>query len=62
MRKIGILGVPSSAAARQTGQEQAPHAFREASLIEHLRSAGLAVTDFGDLPEIRRCDGIHFML
>ena len=52
MRKIGIIGVPSSAGARQTGQEQAPRAFREASLIEHLRSAGLSVTDFGDLPEV----------
>ena len=52
MRKIGIIGVPSSAGARQTGQEKAPRAFREASLIEHLRSADLAVTDFGDLPEV----------
>ena len=52
MRKIGIIGVPSSAGARQTGQEQAPRAFRQASLVEHLRSAGLSVTDFGDLPEV----------
>jgi arginase len=52
MKKIGIIGVPSSAGARQTGQEKAPRAFREASLVENLRSAGLAVTDFGDLPEV----------
>ncbi len=52
MRKIGIVGVPSSAGARQTGQEQAPRAYRQASLTERLRSAGLSVTDFGDLPEI----------
>ena len=52
MKKIGIIGVPSSAGARQTGQEQAPRAFRQASLVEHLRSAGLSVTDFGDLPEV----------
>lgn len=52
MRKIGIVGVPSSAGARQTGQEQAPRAYRQASLTERLRSVGLSVTDFGDLPEI----------
>ena len=52
MRKIGIVGVPSSAGARQTGQEQAPRAYRQASLTERLRLAGLSVTDFGDLPEI----------
>ena len=52
MRKIGIIGVPSSAGARQTGQEQATRAYREASLIEHLRLAGHSVTDFGDLPEV----------
>ena len=52
MRKVGIIGVPSSAGARQTGQEQAAQAFRQASLNEHLRSAGLSVTDFGDLPEV----------
>jgi arginase len=52
MRKIGIIGVPSSAGARQTGQEQAIRAYREASLNEHLRLAGHSVTDFGDLPEV----------
>ncbi len=52
MRRIGIVGVPSSAGARQTGQEQAPRAYRKAGLTERLRSAGLTVTDFGNLPEI----------
>lgn len=51
MRKIGIIGVPSSAGARQTGQEQAPRAYRKAGLIEFLHSAGLSVIDFGNLPE-----------
>ena len=51
MRRVGIIGVPSSAGARQTGQERAPRAFRQAALDEQLRLAGLAVTDFGDLPE-----------
>ena len=48
MQKIGIVGVPSSAGARKTGQEQAPQAYRNANLIERLYSAGLSVTDFGD--------------
>ncbi len=52
MRKIGIIGVPSSAGARQTGQEKASRAFREASLFDRLRSAGHTVTDYGDLPEV----------
>jgi arginase len=51
MTKIAIIGVPSSAGARQTGQEKAPQAYRRAGLIEQLRSAGLTATDFGDLPE-----------
>ena len=51
MQKIGIVGVPSSAGARKTGQEHAPRAYRNANLIECLHSAGLLVTDFGDLTE-----------
>ncbi len=52
MRQVGIIGVPSSAGARQTGQEHAPRAFRQASFVEQLRLAGLKVTDFGDLLEV----------
>ncbi len=52
MRKSGIIGVPSSAGARRTGQERAPQAFRQAGFIEHLHSVGLEVSDFGDLPEV----------
>jgi len=52
MRKIGIIGVPSSAGARRTGQERAPQAFRRAGFIERLHSAGFEVSDFGDLPEV----------
>ena len=51
-RKIALIGVPSSAGARQTGQERAPQSFRRAGLIEHLRSAGLEVIDLGDLSEV----------
>jgi arginase len=52
MRKIGIIGVPSSAGARQTGQEQAPQWFRRAGFLEHLQAAALDVCDFGNLPEV----------
>jgi arginase len=52
MKKICIVGVPSSAGARQTGQERAPQSFRRAGFIEHLHSAGLEVIDLGDLPEV----------
>ncbi len=50
MNKLAIIGVPSSAGARLTGQERAPQAFRQAGFIENLQSAGLEVIDFGDLP------------
>jgi len=49
MRKIGIIGVPSSAEARQTGQERVPQSFRRVGFIEHLHSAGLELSDFDDL-------------
>lgn len=52
MKTINILGVPSSAGARHTGQELAPRALRSAGFIEKLRLAGLNVVDLGDLPEV----------
>ena len=53
MRKVGIIGVPSSAGARQTGQERAPQLLRQAGLIGHLQSAGLEVVDYGNLSEVQ---------
>ena len=50
MPKIAVIGVPSSAGARQPGQERAPAAFRRAGLIEWLSTPDLNVLDFGDLP------------
>jgi arginase len=47
---LALIGVPSSAGARQTGQEGAPAAFRAAGLLERLRATGLDVADLGDLP------------
>ena len=53
MKTIGVLGVPSSAGARREGQGRAPQAFRQAGLLDQLRSAGAAVRDYGNLPETR---------
>lgn len=47
-----LIGVPSSAGARRTGQEGAPAAFRAAGLVERLRAAGLDVADAGDPPSV----------
>lgn len=52
MGKISVIGVPSSAGARRTGQELAPQSFRRAGLLEKLRLSGMEVNDFGDLPEL----------
>ncbi len=47
-RSLGIIGVPTSAAAFAPGQEQAPQALREAGLIGLLEIAGAEVHDHGD--------------
>ncbi|MFY9926884.1 MAG: arginase family protein, partial [Streptosporangiaceae bacterium] len=49
-RRIGILGVPTTAGSHNPGQEKAPAAWRAAGLAEELRKAGLDVVDRGDLP------------
>jgi arginase family enzyme len=36
--KIALIGVPSSAGARQVGQEQAPQSLRAAGLVQRLQS------------------------
>ena len=50
---IGILGVPSSAAAHAPGLELGPAALRAAGLIDALRGAGHRVDDHGDTPVAR---------
>ena len=50
--KIAVIGVPSSAGARQQGQEQAPQRLRGAGLVARLESRGYDVMDLGDLPEV----------
>ena len=47
-RKVGVIGVPTSAGAFAPGQEQAPAALREAGLVALLRDSGLEVSDYGD--------------
>jgi arginase len=50
--KMAFIGVPSSAGARQVGQERAPRCLRLAGLLENLRSGGHDIVDLGDLPEV----------
>jgi len=50
--KIALIGVPSSAGARQLGQEEAPRCLRLAGLVERLRSQGRDVVDLGDLTQV----------
>jgi arginase len=60
MPPIALIGVPSSAGARRTGQERAPATFRAAGLPERLRANGLDVVDLGDLPFVSfRPDAEH---
>jgi arginase len=51
--ELGLLGVPSSAAAHGPGQEKAPAALRGAGLLDGLAGAGVRVVDYGDLPVVR---------
>lgn len=50
LKKITLIGAPSSAAAFAPGLEKAPAALRAAGLVEKLQAAGYEVTDMGDCP------------
>ena len=52
VHKIAIIGVPSSAGARHTGQERAPASFRQKRFVERLQSSQREVIDLGDLPVV----------
>ncbi len=52
-RTLGLLGVPSSAGAHWPGQDKAPAAMRAASLVAELRTLGIEIEDYGDLPPSR---------
>jgi arginase len=51
--ELGLVGVPSSAAAHGPGQEKAPAALRRAGLAERLAAASTRVVDYGDLDVVR---------
>src|SRR6266536_46916 len=53
VRRVGLLGVPTSVGAFAPGQEDAPPALRAAGLIEGLLAAGIGVDDLGDLERRR---------
>jgi arginase len=53
MRRLDVIGAPSSAAAYSPGQEQAPEAIRAAGLLTGLRDRGITVNDRGDVPGFR---------
>lgn len=52
MPRLAVIGVPSSAGGRRTGQEGGPAALRTAGLLDRLREKGLDVADLGDLPTV----------
>ncbi len=47
-RKVGVIGVPTSAGAFAPGQEQAPAALRRAGLVELLHESRVELSDYGD--------------
>lgn len=53
VRKLGLIGAPTSMGAFAPGQEKAPGALRKAGLVDLMADAGLEVIDHGDGP-IRR--------
>lgn len=48
LKKIALIGAPSSAAAFLPGSEKAPAALRAAGLVEKIQAAGYEVIDHGD--------------
>jgi arginase len=52
-RRMGLLGVPTSAGSHNAGQDQAPAALRAAGLARRLAAHGVDIEDFGDLPVAR---------
>jgi arginase len=50
MRRVVIVGAPTSAGSYAPGQELAPSALRAAGLVEVLAERGMRVRDLGDGP------------
>jgi arginase len=53
MRKLALIGAPSSAGAYAPGQEKTPRALREAGLLDRLTEQGFDCIDLGDVPGFR---------
>jgi arginase len=53
IRRLDVIGAPSSAGAYTPGQEQAPRALRDAGLLSILDERRIAVRDRGDVPGFR---------
>jgi arginase len=53
MRTFGVISIPSSAGARNVGQELAPQALRSAGLFEELKKGNVKVVDCGSTPLVR---------
>jgi arginase len=53
MRRLRLIGVPSSAGAHAPGVERGPALLRAAGLADALAAAGLTAVDAGDLPVSR---------
>jgi len=51
--RLALIGVPSSAGGRRTGQDMGPPALRSTGLVSRLAARGLEVQDLGDLPAVR---------
>lgn len=47
--EVAVVGVPTSAGAHHAGPDLAPAALRQHGFVEALRTAGLSVTDAGDV-------------
>lgn len=60
LRRLAIVGAPSSAGAYAPGQEKAPSALRAAGLLDLLSAAGIPIDDHGDVPGFRwRADKVN---
>ena len=49
MRRVIVAGAATSAGTHHAGQERTPDALRAAGIVARLESAGLAVTDVGNI-------------
>ena len=60
LKRLAVVGAPSSAGAYAPGQEKAPTALRAAGLLESLTARGITVDDHGDVSGFRwRADKVN---